>query len=55
MNVWDEKEGEWKPQWIHSKIILKQKGPVYLNYSCLHPEGVRKWHSLCGHKKPSLS
>ena len=29
-------------QWIHSKIILKQKGPIYLDYSCLSPEGVRK-------------
>ena len=29
-------------QWIHNRIIQKQKGPIYLNYSCLSPEGVRK-------------
>ena len=41
MNVWDEKGGGGAVKtlkWIHSKIILKQIGPIYLNYSCLNPE-----------------
>ena len=37
------KRGRMKTlQWIHSKIILKQKGPIYLNYSCFNPERARE-------------